>query len=101
MSSDIVLLIIGLLLTVGTGFFVASEFSLVNLDRADLEARQQRGETMLGPTIRALRVTSPPLPSARPAITLTTLLPGFPLEPAFSAFLEPPLTDVGLPRDAV
>ncbi len=30
---------VGLLLTIGTGLFVASEFALVNLDRADLEAR--------------------------------------------------------------
>ena len=33
---------VGLLLTVGTGLFVASEFALVNLDRADLEARRER-----------------------------------------------------------
>ena len=33
------------LLTVGTGLFVASEFALVNLDRGDLEARRERGET--------------------------------------------------------
>ena len=32
---------IGLLLTVGTGLFVASEFALVNLDRAELEARRE------------------------------------------------------------
>jgi len=101
MSSDIVLLIIGLLLTVGTGFFVASEFTLVNLDRADLEKRQERGETMLGPTIRALKVTSTHLSSAQLGITLTTLLTGFTLEPAFSHFLEPLLTGVGLPKDAV
>ena len=35
---------IGVLLTIGTGFFVASEFSLVSLDRADLEARRDAGE---------------------------------------------------------
>ena len=35
---------VGLLLTVGTGLFVASEFALVNLDRADLEARRAAGE---------------------------------------------------------
>lgn len=101
MSYELVLLLIGLLLTVGTGFFVASEFTLVNLDRADLEARQERGETMLGPTIRALKVTSTHLSSAQLGITLTTLLTGFTLEPAFSAFLRPPLTSLGMPRDAV
>jgi CBS domain containing-hemolysin-like protein len=101
MSSDIVLLIIGLLLTVGTGFFVASEFALVNLDRADLEARQERGETMLGPVIRALKVTSTHLSSAQLGITLTTLLTGFTLEPAFSSFLRPPLSALGLGAAAV
>ena len=39
-----IMLGIGLVLTVGTGLFVASEFALVNLDRNDLEARQARGE---------------------------------------------------------
>jgi magnesium and cobalt exporter, CNNM family len=101
MSYEIVLLLIGLLLTVGTGFFVASEFTLVNLDRADLEARQERGETMLGPTIRALKVTSTHLSSAQLGITLTTLLTGFTLEPAFSVFLTPPLTALGLGEDVV
>lgn len=101
MSGEIVLLIVGLLLTVGTGFFVASEFTLVNLDRADLEARQERGETMLGPTIRALKVTSTHLSSAQLGITLTTLLTGFTLEPAFSSFLTPPLTALGLAKGAV
>ncbi len=101
MSGEIVLLIIGLLLIVGTGFFVASEFTLVNLDRADLESRQERGETMLGPTIRALKVTSTHLSSAQLGITLTTLLTGFTLEPAFSSFLTPPLTSIGLVEGAV
>ena len=40
---DLLMLGVGFLLTVGTGFFVASEFSLVNLDRSDLEARAGRG----------------------------------------------------------
>ena len=38
---------VGLLLTIGTGLFVASEFALVNLDRGDLEARRDRGESRL------------------------------------------------------
>ncbi len=45
---EFVLLGVGLLLIVGTGLFVASEFALVNLDRAELEARQARGESRLG-----------------------------------------------------
>ncbi|HWM34424.1 MAG TPA: hemolysin family protein [Pseudolysinimonas sp.] len=101
MSHEILLLIIGLLLTIGTGLFVASEFTLVNLDRAELEARQQRGESMLGPVILALRTTATHLSSAQLGITLTTLLAGYTLEPAFSAFLAPPLTGLGIPEGGV
>ncbi len=89
---------IGLLLTVGTGFFVASEFSLVNLDRSALEASQGRGERRLGLTIRALKATSTHLSSAQLGITLTTLLTGYMMEPAFAALLSPPLTAVGMSR---
>ncbi|MCR2813536.1 hemolysin family protein [Microbacterium sp. zg.Y1090] len=80
---------VGLLLTVGTGLFVASEFALVNLDRADLEARQAAGESRLAMTISALRVTSTHLSSAQLGITLTTLLTGYTMEPAISNLLAP------------
>ncbi|HEU5222679.1 MAG TPA: hemolysin family protein [Candidatus Lumbricidophila sp.] len=90
------LLAIGLLLTIGTGLFVASEFALVNLDRAELEARRARGETRLSLTIRALRHTSTHLSSAQLGITLTTLLTGFTLEPAFAGLLAAHLHATGL-----
>ncbi len=92
---------VGLILTVGTGLFVASEFALVNLDRADLEARRERGETRLGLTIAALRITSTHLSSAQLGITLTTLLTGYTMEPALGSLLSPLLTVVGLPSAAV
>jgi CBS domain containing-hemolysin-like protein len=91
---------IGLILTVGTGLFVASEFALVNLDRNDLEARQVRGEKRLGPTINALKITSTHLSGAQLGITLTTLLTGYTFEPAISSLLRGPLLAAGLP-DAV
>jgi len=92
---------IGLVLTVGTGMFVASEFALVNLDRNDLEKRQERGEKRLGPTIRALKITSTHLSGAQLGITITTLLTGYTFEPAVSAMLEGPLTAVGIPEAIV
>jgi CBS domain containing-hemolysin-like protein len=101
MTSDWIALAIGLLLTIGTGLFVASEFSLVNLDRAELEARQKRGESMLGPVIRGLKRTSTHLSSAQLGITLTTLTTGFLVEPALSRFLTPSLTAIGLPKSAI
>ncbi|MCU1409505.1 MAG: HlyC/CorC family transporter [Rhodoglobus sp.] len=91
---------VGLLLTIGTGFFVASEFALVNLDRSDLEVRQERGERGLGMVISALRHTSTHLSSAQLGITITTLLTGYTLEPAFSALLSP-LLSAFLPKSAV
>jgi CBS domain containing-hemolysin-like protein len=85
---------IGLILTVGTGFFVASEFALVNLDRNDLEAR-------LAPTIKALKITSTHLSGAQLGITLTTLLTGYTFEPAISMLLSGPLTAAGFPEGLV
>ena len=73
----------------------------VNLDRADLEARRAAGETRLSLTISALKITSTHLSSAQLGITLTTLLTGYTLEPAFSSFLRPPLTALGLPTGVV
>jgi CBS domain containing-hemolysin-like protein len=87
---------LGLLLTVGTGFFVAAEFALVNLDRPELEARRERGERGLSLTIRALQRTSTHLSSAQLGITLTTLLTGFVMEPALAALLTPLLAGSGL-----
>jgi CBS domain containing-hemolysin-like protein len=96
-----IMLAAGIVLTIGTGFFVASEFALVNLDRADLEARRDRGETRLGMTIAALKITSTHLSSAQLGITLTTLLTGYLLEPAISSLLAPGLTAIGMPEGAV
>ena len=72
---------VGFLLTIGTGIFVASEFSMINLERNELEARASRGEKNLGPSIRALRKTSTHLSGAQLGITLTTMLTGFLAEP--------------------
>jgi CBS domain containing-hemolysin-like protein len=99
--SEWILLGIGIILTVGTGFFVASEFALVNLDRADLEARRDRGETRLGMTITALAHTSTHLSSAQLGITLTTLLAGFTMEPAISSLLAGPFEAWGIPASVV
>ena len=89
---------VGLLLTIGTGLFVASEFALVNLDRADLEARQAAGESRLSLTISALRITSTHLSSAQLGITLTTLLTGYTMEPAISNLLAPVFDAWGIPE---
>lgn len=101
MFSEWLMMGFGIILTVSTGFFVASEFSLVTLDRSDLEARQERGEKGLTAIISALKITSTHLSSAQLGITLTTLLAGYALEPAFSDLLRGPLLLLGLPHEAV
>ena len=76
------LLAFGLVLTVGTGFFVASEFSLLNVERNDLESQKSRGQKGLDVAIKALKATSTHLSAAQLGITVTTLLTGFVAEPA-------------------
>jgi CBS domain containing-hemolysin-like protein len=101
MLPDWMLLTIGVLLTIGTGFFVASEFALVNLDRSDLEVRHSRGEKRLAAPISALKRTSTHLSSAQLGITITTLLAGYTLEPSLSRFVGVPLAGLGMPQAAV
>ena len=92
-------LALGILLTFGTGVFVAAEFSLVALDRQDLERRREGGERGLDGVIRGLAHTSTHLSSAQLGITLTTLLAGYLLEPVISGVLAGPLQAIGLPTD--
>lgn len=89
MSAEWVWFCVGLVLILGTGIFVAAEFALVNLDRAELEARQGRGERGLRLVISGLRRTSTHLSSAQLGITLTTLLTGFIMEPAVVTIVSP------------
>lgn len=95
------LLAVGLLLCVGTGVFVATEFTLVNLDRHELENRQAAGERRLQPIISALKETSTHVSSAQLGITLTTLLTGYTMEPAISSLLADGLLSLGLSAEWV
>lgn len=99
--NELLMLAVGFVLTIGTGLFVASEFTLVNLDRSELESRRDRGERGLGITIGALKLTSLHLSSAQLGITLTTLLTGFMWEPAISGLLRDPLSGFGWPPEVV
>jgi CBS domain containing-hemolysin-like protein len=94
--NDWLMLGVGVLLTIGTGLFVASEFSLLNVERNDLEARRSRGEKGLSVSIAALKVTSTHLSSAQLGITLTTLLTGFVAEPSLTKLLTPAFAGLSL-----
>lgn len=99
--NDWLMLGVGFLLTVGTGIFVASEFSMINLERNELEARASRGEKNLGPTIRALKKTSTHLSGAQLGITLTTMLTGFLAEPSLTKLLAPAFQNFGFSENVV
>ena len=90
------LLAIGIVLIFGTGIFVGAEFSLVALDRQDLERRRADGERGLDGIIKGLKRTSTHLSSAQLGITLTTLLAGYTLDPAITLLLSEPLAALGL-----
>jgi len=91
-----IMLAVGILLTIGSALFVASEFSLVNLERNELEVRSERGEKGLANTIRALKQTRRHLSGAQLGITITTMLTGYLAEPALDALLRPTLVSWGM-----
>ncbi len=93
--SDYLLLLFGVLLVIGTGLFVASEFAIINLDRVDLESKRLSGEKGLDLSIRAVATTATQLSAAQLGITLTVLLTGFVSEPALSRLLYPSLSTLG------
>ena len=101
MSAEWVWFCVGLVLIFGTGIFVAAEFALVSLDRAEVEARRNRGERGLRLVISGLRRTSTHLSSAQLGITLTTLLTGFIMEPAVVTIVSPWLRAGGVDDAAI
>ncbi|MEN9736924.1 MAG: hypothetical protein RJA26_157 [Actinomycetota bacterium] len=94
------MLAVGVVLTIGSALFVASEFSLVNLERNELEARRDRGERGLSNSIKALKETRRHLSGAQLGITITTMLTGFIAEPALDELLSPGLMSLGLSEGA-
>jgi CBS domain containing-hemolysin-like protein len=95
------LLAAGLVLILGTGFFVAVEFSLVALDQTTVQRAVNGGDTAALPLLRCLKSLSTQLSSCQLGITLTTLLTGFLIEPSLGALLTTPLAAVGVPAGAV
>ncbi|MFC8303093.1 hemolysin family protein [Specibacter sp. NPDC057265] len=94
------LLAAGLLLILGTGFFVAVEFSLVALDQASVQRAVNQGDQRAVPLLRCLKSLSTQLSSCQLGITLTTLLTGFLMEPSLGALLATPVAAVGIPAAA-
>ncbi len=95
-----ILLLAGLLLILGTGFFVAVEFSLVALDQSTVQRAVDNGDTAAEPLLKCLKSLSTQLSSCQLGITMTTLLTGYVMEPSVGKLLEGPLAAVGVPSAA-
>ena len=89
-----------LLLTLGTALYVAAEFSLVAVERTQLERDAAEGDPGAKRVLAAVRTLSFQLSGAQLGITMTTLVVGFIAEPSLSVLLAPGLAAVGLPDSA-
>ncbi|MDX3523059.1 hemolysin family protein [Streptomyces scabiei] len=90
-----------LVLTAGTGYFVAQEFAYVSADRLALARDAAAGDRRAARALTVLERLSFMLSGAQLGITVTGLVVGFIAEPSVSALLEPALTGIGVPEGAV
>lgn len=86
-----------LLITAVTGYFVAQEFAYMAVDRSQLKARAEAGDTAAGRALAVTRRTSFMLSGAQLGITVTGLLVGFVAEPLIGRGLGELLGGVGIP----
>ncbi|MFC6449684.1 hemolysin family protein [Cellulomonas gelida] len=82
MLTEWLLVVLGVVLTLGTAVFVAGEFSLVTMDPGVVE-KQTRPDDRRGQSVlKALRGLSTELSGAQVGITATTVLLGYTTQPA-------------------
>jgi CBS domain containing-hemolysin-like protein len=90
------LLGIGLILILGTAFFVAVEFCFVALDVTSVQRSVDAGDTHLKPLLKCLRTLSTQLSAVQLGITLTTLLTGYVIEPSLGKLIRPLFESMGM-----
>ena len=95
------LLLAAVVLTAGTGVFVAAEFSLVALDRSGVQRAVDAGDTRARRVLHSVTWLATQLSAAQVGITLTTLVVGYLAEPSLGSLLTGPLTALGLSEGAV
>jgi CBS domain containing-hemolysin-like protein len=98
--TEVLLLVPALLLIFACGVFVAAEFSLTTVERAELERSEQRGERGAAAALAAVRTLTLQLSGAQLGITATGLIIGMLAKPSIAALLRGPLRAVGLPESA-
>ncbi|MEK9518601.1 hemolysin family protein [Streptomyces sp. NPDC087908] len=90
-----------LVLTAGTGYFVAQEFAYVAADRLALAREAETGDKRAARALTVLERLSFMLSGAQLGITVTGLVVGFLAEPSVSALIKPALDGTGLSEGAV
>ncbi|MEE6283211.1 hemolysin family protein [Georgenia sp. MJ170] len=89
--------VVVLLITAVTGYFVAQEFSYMAVDRSRLTARADGGDPTAAQALKVTRRTSFMLSGAQLGITVTGLLVGYVAEPLIGQALGEALGGVGIP----
>ncbi|MFD6102733.1 hemolysin family protein [Nocardia salmonicida] len=89
--------VVVLLITALTGYFVAQEFAYMAVDRSRLKARAETGDTAAKRALEVTRRTSFMLSGAQLGITVTGLLVGYVAEPLIGRGLGELLGGVGVP----
>ncbi len=90
------LLALALLLILGTGVFVAAEFSLLALDKHTVDQALERGDRGSTFIKKGMTQLSTQLSAAQVGITLTTLLTGYLMEPSLGVLLSPVFESFGM-----
>ncbi|MFI9235024.1 hemolysin family protein [Streptomyces sp. NPDC053079] len=98
--TEVLLLVLALLLTLACAVFVAAEFSLTTVERAELERAVERGERGAEGTLKAVRSLTFQLSGAQLGITVTGLIIGMISKPSIAALLTGPVEALGLPASA-
>jgi CBS domain containing-hemolysin-like protein len=93
---EVLSILIGVALIAACGAFVAAEFSLITVNRNEVEAAAATGDRRSGGVLKAMKTLSTQLSGAQLGITVTNLGIGFLAEPAIAALIVGPLTDAGL-----
>lgn len=86
--NTVLMIIVGVVLTLGTGIFVAAEFSFIALDPATVRRRVAEGDKRAAGVIPAIEHLSTQLSGAQIGITLTTILLGYTTQTALTTYFS-------------
>lgn len=88
---------VGALMLALNAFFVGAEFALISVRRSQVEPLADRGDRRARRLLWGLEHVSVLMATAQLGITLTTLVLGVVVEPAFAHLLEPVFRALGVP----